>query len=122
MDQETLYQMSCRNGSKQARSSFMSSLGSVIAIDPEKDLGGYTNGVLIPFTFDVSANFSLPCRSGAQTGANPWIGDRTSSYKLQRGPHACLRGPTLKPHQTIASRSSARTFCWKASSSCASRA
>ena len=67
MDQESLYQMSCRNGSKQARSSFMSSLGSVIAIDPEKDLGGYTNGVLIPFTFDVSANFSLPCRSGAQT-------------------------------------------------------
>lgn len=67
MDQETLYQMSCRNGAKQARSSFMNSLGSVIAIDPEKDLGGYTNGVLIPFTFDVSANFSLPCRSGAET-------------------------------------------------------
>lgn len=67
MDQESLYQMSCRNGSKQSRSAFMSSLGSVIAIDPEKDLGGYTNGVLIPFTFDVSANFSLPCRSGAAT-------------------------------------------------------
>ena len=67
MDQESLYQMSCRNGSKQSRSAFMASLGSVIAIDPEKDLGGYTNGVLIPFTFDVSANFSLPMRSGTAT-------------------------------------------------------
>jgi hypothetical protein len=63
MDQESLYQMSCRNGSKQSRSSFMSSLGSVIAIDPEKDLGGYTNGVLVPFTFEVVADFSLPLRS-----------------------------------------------------------
>ena len=53
MDQESLYQMSCRNGSKQSRSSFMSSLGSVVCIDPEKDLGGYTNGVLVPFTFEV---------------------------------------------------------------------
>jgi hypothetical protein len=63
MDQESLYQMACRNGSKQSRSSFMSSLGSVIAIDPEKDLGGYTNGVLVPFTFEVVADFSLPMRS-----------------------------------------------------------
>jgi len=63
MDQESLYQMSCRNGSKQSRSAFMSSLGSVIAIDPEKDLGGYTNGVLVPFTFEVVADFSLPLRS-----------------------------------------------------------
>ena len=63
MDQESLYQMSCRNGSKQSRSAFMSSLGSVIAIDPEKDLGGYTNGVLVPFTFEVVADFSLPMRS-----------------------------------------------------------
>ena len=63
MDQESLYQMACRNGSKQSRSSFMSSLGSVIAIDPEKDLGGYTNGVLVPFTFEVVADFSLPLRS-----------------------------------------------------------
>ena len=69
MDQESLYQMSCRNGSKQSRSAFMASLGSVIAIDPEKDLGGYTNGVLIPFTFDVSANFSLPMRSGSETAS-----------------------------------------------------
>jgi hypothetical protein len=63
MDQESLYQMACRNGSKQSRSAFMSSLGSVIAIDPEKDLGGYTNGVLVPFTFEVVADFSLPMRS-----------------------------------------------------------
>lgn len=63
MDQESLYQMSCRNGSKQSRSAFMCSLGSVIAIDPERDLGGYTNGVLVPFTFEVVADFSLPMRS-----------------------------------------------------------
>lgn len=67
MDQESLYQMSCRNGSKQSRSAFMSSLGSVIAIDPEKDLGGYTNGVLVPFTFEVVADFSVPLRSGDDT-------------------------------------------------------
>lgn len=65
MDQESLYQMSCRNGSKQSRSSFMCSLGSVVAIDPEKDLGGYTNGVLVPFTFEVVADFSLPYRSNS---------------------------------------------------------
>lgn len=65
MDQESLYQMSCRNGSKQSRSAFMSTLGTVIAIDPERDLGGYTNGVLIPFTFEVVADVSLPCRSDA---------------------------------------------------------
>ena len=28
-----------------------------------KDLGGYTNGVLVPFTFEVVADFSLPMRS-----------------------------------------------------------
>ena len=65
MDQESLYQMSCRNGSKQSRSSFMCSLGSVVAIDPERDLGGYTNGVLVPFTFEVVADFSLPYRSNS---------------------------------------------------------
>lgn len=60
MDQESLYQMSCRNGSKQSRSAFMCSLGSVLCIDPEKDLGGYTNGVLVPFTFEIDAEYSLP--------------------------------------------------------------
>ncbi len=61
MDQESLYQMSVRNGSKQSRSAFMCSLGSVVCIDPEKDLGGYTNGVLAPFTFEVVGDFSQPC-------------------------------------------------------------
>ena len=60
MDQESLYQMSCRNGSKQSRSAFMCTLGSVVCIDPEKDLGGYTNGVLLPYTFDVQADFTRP--------------------------------------------------------------
>jgi len=67
MDQESLYQMSVRNGSKQSRSSFMCTLGSVVCIDPEKDLGGYTNGVLLPYTFDVQADFAKPCASGTDS-------------------------------------------------------
>ena len=67
MDQESLYQMSIRNGSKQSRSAFMCSLGSVICIDPEKDLGGYTNGVLAPFTFEVVGDFSQPCADGSKS-------------------------------------------------------
>ena len=67
MDQESLYQMSVRNGSKQSRSSFMCTLGSVVCIDPEKDLGGYTNGVLLPYTFDVQADFAQPCASGTDS-------------------------------------------------------
>ncbi len=67
MDQESLYQMSCRNGSKQSRSAFMCTLGSVVCIDPEKDLGGYTNGVLLPYTFDVQADFTSPGVSGTDS-------------------------------------------------------
>jgi len=74
MDQETLYQMSVRNGSKQSRSAFMCSLGSVICIDPEKDLGGYTNGVLAPFTFEVVGDFSLPCGSNGSK-SRLWFSD-----------------------------------------------
>ena len=67
MDQESLYQMSVRNGSKQSRSAFMCTLGSVVCIDPEKDLGGYTNGVLLPYTFDVQADFAKPGVSGSDS-------------------------------------------------------
>ena len=67
MDQESLYQMSCRNGCKQSRDAFMCTLGSVVCIDPEKDLGGYTNGVLLPYTFDVQADFAQPCASGTDS-------------------------------------------------------
>ena len=73
MDQESLYQMSVRNGSKQSRSAFMCTLGSVICIDPEKDLGGYTNGVLAPFTFEVVGDFSQPCVSDSKSRL--WISD-----------------------------------------------
>jgi hypothetical protein len=74
MDQETLYQMSVRNGSKQSRTAFMCSLGSVICIDPEKDLGGYTNGVLAPFTFEVVGDFSRPCESSGSK-SRLWYSD-----------------------------------------------
>ena len=77
MDQESLYQMSCRNGSKQSRSAFMCTLGSVVCIDPEKDLGGYTNGVLLPYTFDVQADFTMPGVSG--TDSIVWRSDVDSS-------------------------------------------
>ncbi len=73
MDQESLYQMSVRNGSKQSRSAFMCTLGSVICIDPEKDLGGYTNGVLAPFTFEVVGDFSRPCED--ETKSRLFISD-----------------------------------------------
>ena len=73
MDQESLYQMSVRNGSKQSRSAFMCTLGSVICIDPERDLGGYTNGVLAPFTFEVVGDFSRPCESN--TKSRLWMSD-----------------------------------------------
>lgn len=78
MDQESLYQMSVRNGSKQSRSAFMCTLGSVICIDPEKDLGGYTNGVLAPFTFEVVGDFSQPCRSN--TKSRLWISDIVRTF------------------------------------------
>lgn len=73
MDQESLYQMSTRNGSKQSRSAFMSTLGSVICIDPELDLGGYTNGVLAPFTFEITGDFSRPCED--DTKSRLWYHD-----------------------------------------------
>lgn len=73
MDQESLYQMSTRNGSKQSRSAFMSTLGSVICIDPELDLGGYVNGVLAPFTFEVTGDFSRPCEN--ETKSRLWYHD-----------------------------------------------
>lgn len=67
MGQESLYQMSKRNGSKQSRPQFMCTAGSVVCIDPERDLGGFTNGVLAPFAFDLRLDFSLPMRSGDET-------------------------------------------------------
>lgn len=67
MGQETLYQMTKRNGSKQSRTQFMCTAGSVVCIDPERDLGGYTNGVLAPFAFDLRVDFSLPMRNGDET-------------------------------------------------------
>ncbi len=67
MGQESLYQMSKRNGSKQSRTQFMCTAGSVVCIDPERDLGGFTNGVLAPFAFDLRLDFSLPLRSGDET-------------------------------------------------------
>ena len=67
MGQESLYQMSKRNGSKQSRTQFMCTAGSVVCIDPERDLGGFTNGVLAPFAFDLRLDFSLPMRSGDET-------------------------------------------------------
>ena len=79
MDQESLYQMSCRNGSKQSRSAFMCTLGSVVCIDPEKDLGGYTNGVLLPYTFDVQADFTMPGVSG--TDSIVWRSDVDSKQR-----------------------------------------
>lgn len=63
MDQEQLYQMSRRNGIKMSRKQFMCTTGSIIAIDPERDLGGYTNSTLIGFTFDVKADLINPCAS-----------------------------------------------------------
>ena len=73
MSQDEIYQMSCRNGSKQPRSSFMCTLGSIVCIDPEKDLGGYTNGVLVPFTFDVQGQFESPCKTGGKSKV--WLSD-----------------------------------------------
>lgn len=81
MDQETLYQMSVRNGSKQSRSAFMCSLGSVICIDPEKDLGGYTNGVLAPFTFEVVGDFSRPCESSGSK-SRLWYSDLVTQVNV----------------------------------------
>ena len=80
MDQESLYQMSVRNGSKQSRSAFMCTLGSVICIDPEKDLGGYTNGVLAPFTFEVVGDFSRPCENGSKSRL--WMSDIVRNFAV----------------------------------------
>jgi len=82
MSQDEIYQMSCRNGSKQPRSSFMCTLGSIVCIDPEKDLGGYTNGVLVPFTFDVQGRFEDPCKSGGESKV--WLSDLQVSQRGER--------------------------------------
>lgn len=83
MDQESLYQMSCRNGSKQSRDSFMSSLGSLVCIDPEKDLGGYTNGVLVPFTFEVVVDAVEPLSDLAPDDGGSIVGG--SDLKREMG-------------------------------------
>ena len=84
MDQESLYQMSCRNGSKQSRSSFMSSLGSVVCIDPEKDLGGYTNGVLVPFTFEVVVDAVEPLSDLGPSAGGSIVGGSDLKRELGR--------------------------------------
>jgi len=102
MDQETLYQMSVRNGSKQSRSAFMCSLGSVICIDPEKDLGGYTNGVLAPFTFEVVGDFSQPCGSDGSK-SRLWYSDLVNhnSAGLPGGDYSTIPSAGIVANETF---------------------
>ena len=65
MDQETLYRMSVRNGCKQSRTEFMCSKGSLVMINPEVDLGGYVNGVLLKHEFSIEIEYEQAYRNGS---------------------------------------------------------
>jgi hypothetical protein len=67
LDQDTLYHMSKRNGVRQNRDEFMCSKGSLICINPEVDLGGYVNGVLMKNEFSIKVRYERAYRSGGES-------------------------------------------------------
>jgi hypothetical protein len=62
----------------------MSSLGSIVCIDPEKDLGGYTNGVLVPFTFEVVVDAVEPLSDLGPSAGGSIVGGSDLKRELGR--------------------------------------